>query len=391
GAQQVWGSHDDARDAAVNLAALNEAGSKPVMLNVNVANDPAGDLVIGEYDREAKTFTATTDRQIANAVRVVARRTTGSAAGPLPLFFGPIFEKDTAEVVRYAIAVAIGGPAENSIIALNPKDKNSFYIYGNPTVDLGEGSVQVDSSSQQGTLFQGTNFEFIAGQVNMVGNYYERGNANVENTTDLNPGEPYVADPLAGLPVPSFEPLMVPPGRISGTSDGVQRVFNPGYYPSGLRMNAGEKVFLNPGVYVLSNQGNSNGSAFFTNGHCVLTGYGVMFYIKQGNVDHNGTGDVHLTPPQDGVYKGIQFFQARNNTAKSFLRGTGVFTGASADVNNSAGTMYFPAASLEIGGTGDMYVDSVVADKIVIYGAGTKYVTRGYDGRRGGDEVYLVE
>src|SRR6266511_5787311 len=91
--------------------------------------------------------------------RVGARRTTGSAAGALPLFFGPIFGKSTVEAWRWSTAVAIGGPAENSIIALNKQDKDSFYVYGNPTVDLGEGTVLVDSSSSKGTLFQGTNFE----------------------------------------------------------------------------------------------------------------------------------------------------------------------------------------------------------------------------------------
>ena len=116
GAQQVWWSHANAREAAVHYASLNEAGSKPVTLNSNLTNDPAGDVVIGSYDRATKTFTATTNRQVTNAVRVVARRTTGSAAGPLPLFFGPIFNKKTSEVARYAIAVALGGPAAPSSI-----------------------------------------------------------------------------------------------------------------------------------------------------------------------------------------------------------------------------------------------------------------------------------
>jgi hypothetical protein len=127
------------------------------------------------------------------------------------------------------------------------------------------------------------------------------------------------------------------------------------------------------------------------NGHCTLTGYGVMFYIKFGSVQANGTGDIHLTPPASGVYKGIQFFQARNNTQLAQFNGTGLFTGTSADIHGGAGTMYFPAATIEVGGTGDMYVDSIIADKITVYGDGHKYVTKGYDGRKGGDVVYLVE
>ena len=36
----------------------------------------------------------------------------------------------------------------------------------------------------------------------MVGSWDEKGNPNL-NSVDLNPHEPYVADPLAGLPVPA--------------------------------------------------------------------------------------------------------------------------------------------------------------------------------------------
>src|SRR5688572_23932530 len=40
GAQQVWRSHSAARDAALDFAALNEAGRKALTLNRNEINDP---------------------------------------------------------------------------------------------------------------------------------------------------------------------------------------------------------------------------------------------------------------------------------------------------------------------------------------------------------------
>ena len=389
GAQQVWWSHLDARAAAVTLAGQNEAGGKSVLLNSNDANNSGGDIVIGKYDRDAKTFTPTLDHTVTNAVRVVARRTTGSAAGPLPLIFGPIFDKDTAEVYRYAIAVAIGGPAENSVIALNNRDPKAFYVYGNGYMDLGDGAAQVDSSNGAGAVFQGTQITFVAGQVNMVGSYDEKGNPDL-NAVDLNSYQPYVSDPLAGLPAP-VPGAPMNPDQINPTS-GAQTTYYPGYYPKGLDLQEGDNAFLMPGVYILANGSNNKSKpAFAINGHATLTGYGVMFYIKFGSVIHNGTGDVHLTPPTEGVYQGIQFFQARDNTQLAQFNGTGLFTGTAADTSSGAGTLYFPAASIEVGGTGDMYVDSIIADKIVVYGDGHKYVTKGYDGRKGGDAVYLVE
>src|SRR5205823_929675 len=136
------------------------------------------------------------------------------------------------------------------------------------------------------------------------------------------------------------------PAKISATSNGVLKTFNPGYYPQGLQMNNGENVFLNPGIYILENGNSKKPSppAFSINGHATLTGYGVMFYIKFGSVGENGTADIHLTPPASGIYKGIQFFQAHNNTQTALFNGTGLFTGTAADVHSGAGTLYFPTA-----------------------------------------------
>ena len=73
------------------------------------------------------------------------------------------------------------------------------------------------------------------------------------------------------------------------------------------------------------------------------------------------------------------------------FNGTGLLTGEAADVNSGAGTLYFPKATVHLNGTGDMFMDSLIADKIDVGGDGRKTITRGYDGRNGGDEVYLVE
>lgn len=406
GAQQVWFSHADARDAAIKFAALNEAGSKPVTLNGNLTNDPAGDIVIGQYDRVARTFTPTTDRMIANAVRVVARRTTGSTDGPLPLFFGPIFDKDSAEVARYGIAVAIGGPWRDSIIALNPDEKESFYVYGNANLDLGEGSAQVNSVHDVGSVFQGNDITFVAGAVNMVAqDYTDRGNPDL-NGIDMNTAAPTVSDPLATLPEPIPGAPMDPP--VINPETETLRTYEPGYYPQGLDLQAGDNVFLNPGIYILENGHPHNPSkpAFAINGHANLTGYGVMFFIKFGSLVHNGTGEVRLTPMNEeqsiqhsdafldpGIpdYAGIQFFQARDNTQMAQFNGSSLFTGTDASIDGGAGTFYFPAAKVEFGGTGDMFIDSIIADQIHVYGSGKVTFTRGYDGRSGGDAVYLVE
>lgn len=60
----------DARQAAVDIAALNTAGGQPVVLDTNQGNEPDGDIVSGEWDGELRTFTPTLDIELINAFRV---------------------------------------------------------------------------------------------------------------------------------------------------------------------------------------------------------------------------------------------------------------------------------------------------------------------------------
>lgn len=387
GAQRVWESHGWARSAAQQYSEANDAAGEMVLLDSNTANTDTGDIVVGIYDPDTRQFTPSEDKMQANAVQVDAKRREGSPNGPLGLIWGSIFGRDATQFNRWAIAVAEGGPHIADIIALNPTDRQSFYIFGNGYLDVGEGTVQVDSSNVDGTTFQGTSLTFIAGAVDMVATEYEtRGRPDLSDI-EMSTDQDYVADPYASLPEPIPGEPMFPP-KISGYTE-----FYPGYYPEGLNMNDAENVFLHPGVYILDN-------GWHTNGHCTLTGYGVMFYIRTGGIDHNGTGDIHITPPTDGIYKGIQFFQARDNTTEAHFNGTGLLSGATVDdpttegideSTQGAGTFYFPKATVYLNGTGDMYFHGLVADKIAVGGDGHKVVTGGYEGDRGADKVWLAE
>lgn len=64
---------DDARETAVAVAAMNEVRKAPLVLDANVGNAESGDVVLGRWDSDAGTFTATTDPTLVNAVRVNAR------------------------------------------------------------------------------------------------------------------------------------------------------------------------------------------------------------------------------------------------------------------------------------------------------------------------------
>ncbi|MHC4673932.1 MAG: TadG family pilus assembly protein, partial [Planctomycetota bacterium] len=108
GASKVQIDEDAARNLAITIASANSAAKQAIELDPNDNNASDGDIVLGSYDRDTSLFDPLASSY--NAVKVVARRTDGSASGAVPLlFFGPLFGVDDANVVRSAIAMIGGG------------------------------------------------------------------------------------------------------------------------------------------------------------------------------------------------------------------------------------------------------------------------------------------
>jgi Flp pilus assembly protein TadG len=115
GAGRLKSGQDDARLAAIDVAALNSAATASLILDYNATNVADGDIVIGRFDRENRIFTPGTEAP--NSVKVVARRTAASANGPLTLLFGRMFGTETVDVSRHAIAMNQGSTG-GGLIAL---------------------------------------------------------------------------------------------------------------------------------------------------------------------------------------------------------------------------------------------------------------------------------
>jgi hypothetical protein len=80
-----------------------------------------------------------------------------------------------------------------------------------------------------------------------------------------------------------------------------------------------------------------------------------------------GNAAVTWTPPTDGIYQGISFFQARNQDMTLSLAGNGGF--------NIKGAFYAPDALLDIDGNGVNYIGSqFVVYRLQMRGGGTYYV-----------------
>ena len=369
GVRYVRDDLDLARTAAINTAGANRAGNVYVQLDRNSENAENGDIVIGDYDREIREFTAT--HETPNAVKVTAGRTAESLNGALPLYFGPVVGVDITDIARSAIAM-IGGGTGAGLIALNPTEPCALDVYGNAILDVDNGAIQVNSESNRAACIIG-NAVIDGPEMNVTGGVRFTGGATYDG--DLNEGAVPLEDPLAFLEPPVYDPM-----DDLGIID-TGGTFGPGYYSGGVYLTGNHTVYLEPGVYVLDGEG------LRILAGVNFTAHNVMFYIVgTGNLYISGNSVVTITPePLDsgGYYAGISIFQARDNTNESTIIGTGDL--------NLEGTLYFPAAHLQIGGTGDGFGNQLIADTIEVFGDGAKTIV--YDGRFAavGNKIFLVE
>jgi hypothetical protein len=117
--------------------------------------------------------------------------------------WGSLFGRDSTQFKPLGHRRRRGRAAHRRYIALNRTDKQSFYLSGNAYLDLGQGTVQVDSAHVDGATFQGSSMTFIAGAVDMVSTEYEtRGRPELSNI-EMNTEQDYVPDPYASLPEPT--------------------------------------------------------------------------------------------------------------------------------------------------------------------------------------------
>ena len=376
GAQQVREDIAAARAAAVNLGFANWAADSPIQLMSNDANAADGDIVVGRFDRDTGVFDP--DATALNAVKVVARRTDTSLGGPVFLLFGPAFGVDTANMARSAIAM-VGGGTGSGLIVLADGEPCALNVWGSVEVNVDNGAVQVNSTDDCASCFQGS-MTMLADEINSVGGICTTGVPTLP--PDLNTSVDPVPDPLAFLPEPTWDPA-----NDLGTvwiTGGETVVLAPGYYSGGIAINNGTMT-LEPGIYIVDGVGlEVTGSAdFFAEG--------VMIFITgTGHLDLSGGGVVTMTPPDPELYsypgvdtyEGVTIFQARDNTNPSQIIGTSLM--------ELEGTYYFPSNHLAIGGNATKFGNQLIAYTMDVFGNGQLIIN--YDGRfpAPGNTVFLV-
>src|SRR5205823_1484881 len=141
------------------------------------------------------------------------------------------------------------------------------------------------------------------------------GGVSVSGTARLSPAPttpvPFLADPLAALPVPS---VTTPDQGTVTVSNGMTRTINPGIYDQ-ISVSGSGRLTLSPGVYVIK------GGGLTVSNSGVLTGSGVVIYNAGSNypaaggnfggVTLGGAGTITLSAPTGGPYTGVTVFQQR--------------------------------------------------------------------------------
>jgi hypothetical protein len=158
-------------------------------------------------------------------------------------------------------------------------------------------------------------------------------------------GTPPEPDPLRHIPEP--DPTGMESKNKLHLSNGTRSI-TPGVYRGGISVSGQGNLNMAPGIYYM------DGGGFSFSGQGNLMAQGVMiFNAPQSNshvVDISGTGSIVMSPPQDGLYKGLTLFQDRESGNTMSVTGGGLM--------DISGTFYTANGTLDIGGGGSGKIGS---------------------------------
>jgi len=289
------------------------------------------DVAIGNWDASSRTFTASANPT--NAVQVTAKLAQENG-NPAPTFFGRVFGMDSIDIS--ANAVATGG-ASRCVYVLDNTQKSALKVSGTAQIEMDCGVAVLSANNNAFTTdgsgcLNATSIEVVGGS--------SSDNCGQPPTTGVASS---ISDPLSDLPPPDwwecdFEGTM----NLSETA-----TLTPGTYCSGVTINSGANVTMEPGEYVFW------GVPVSINGGATVTGDGVTIYFTEGG-GANGTfsvaggASVTLTAPLDGPRAAVVFYSDRNATQNVTHHFTG---GAAMDLT---GIIYTPNQGLAFAGGAEL-------------------------------------
>ncbi len=324
GAGQIANT-DGARALALELAKK----SAPSEWGEIVTNS---DIRFGLYDTVKKTFTESS-KEI-NAIEVTTRRSKdrGNAVKPL---FAKVFGVSETEMTATAIAVGVPSKVAPCVIALNPSQKDSFVTSGSGTVSVPNCGIWVNSTSSAAMRQTGRGGYIKAKFIGIVGSY--SGGSSIAPTPLSYQRD--VPDPLAGVPEP-VAPLTCTYKEVTFST----AVTLPGgsTYCGKIKLNA--DITFGSGIHYFK------GADVTTSSTVDIKSTGsTLYFDATSKFTSTSSGNVNLSAPKGGTYKGIAIFGSRTaNKLVIKLNGNKDYF-----VN---GTIYVPKHVFELYGNADLSV-----------------------------------
>jgi hypothetical protein len=258
-----------------------------------------------------------------------------------PRYFSAIFGDGAIPIPARAVARGSWAPSFIGIHVLDLHQPGSLYGNGNATVKVTGAKIIVnsdapDAATSNGLVIEGDDFK-ITGGTRTTGSGAFIG--PIEYGTEPQP------DPLRHIPEPTT--VGMPVNNKLKFSNGTRDI-TPGVYRGGIGVSGQGSLNMAPGIYYM------DGGGFQFTGQGNLLAQGVMIYnAPQSNSDVvkiAGTGSIIMSPPQDGLYKGLTLFQDRESSNTMTVTGGGLM--------DIAGTFYCANGTLDVGGGGSGKIGS---------------------------------
>jgi hypothetical protein len=328
-----------------------------VILDPNPSNAATGDIVVGKWKLDSGTGTYSFDPAdpAPDAVQVRARVGESSRNAPLQLFFGSLFGQSIGEGGRPALA-HYSGTDDPYVLVLSSSASDALSLAGSARLDVGAGTIQVDSSNSCGVNLKSGSSSLFSQATKVVGGSCTSGTITGQVAT----GAASFADPLRSIPEPTTAGL---PSMGAITAAGT---YSPGYYDGGIKLTSGTASLL-PGIYVIGSATPAKGVSVSASG--IVDGDGVMLFLLSGaSLSTTGANaGLRLTPPTTGTYAGITIFQARNNAADASFAGNGT--------HDMEGIVYLPASNLSVSGSGAKKLGRLIVDQLTLSGSAIATIT----------------
>ena len=177
-----------------------------------------------------------------------------------------------------ARAVAAGASGNGCVLALDTANVTDDSVSGNITVNLGNCSLYINSSSTHALNMSG-GARINATSAFITGNYSTSGGARLNTTNGTFTGVAPLSDPYAGIPIPSYSGCNQTNFHLSGGTSQTLSVGSSGVYVfcNGLNLSGSASLTLNPGIYVI------NGGSFNLSGGTTFNATGGVTIVLTGS------------------------------------------------------------------------------------------------------------